>query len=445
MPRPICFMVMPYRTKPTQAGSPAPANINFDSLWEKALRPAIEALGYQAIRADQDLGALIIHEMLERLYFSDLVIADMTIPNGNVYYEVGIRHAARNAGCVLISADWSKALFDIDQMRRIVYPLPEQEVSDAIAAEIRQKLADGVPALAQGVAPMFQVLRGYPGAVDPKRAAVIKDFVQQLSNFQAQVEAVRASPSSEQKSLALALRDQFANQRPIIAAVALEILYLLRDFVGWAETLAYIDSLPKDLTDLLIVKEQRCLAVDKTGNTTEAIGALKELIATSGATSERYGMLGGRYKKLSRDKTATPNDKLVNLGKAIESYEKGMNLDLNDYYSSGNLPLLYRERGRRGDENRATATAQVARMACERSLALNPNDPWVRPTLLGMAFFAGDATAAEELGDRVASDGVVKWKLDTTLADLETSLGRVKEPETKARLQAVFDGLKSLM
>jgi hypothetical protein len=47
------------------------------------------------VRADQDTGALIITQMVERLYFADLVLADMTIPNGNVYYEVGVRHAAK--------------------------------------------------------------------------------------------------------------------------------------------------------------------------------------------------------------------------------------------------------------------------------------------------------------------------------------------------------------
>jgi hypothetical protein len=60
MPRPICFMVMPYRTKETRVDPPAPPKVNFDSLWEKAFLPAIEELGYQPVRADQDLGALII-------------------------------------------------------------------------------------------------------------------------------------------------------------------------------------------------------------------------------------------------------------------------------------------------------------------------------------------------------------------------------------------------
>ena len=106
---PMCFMIMPYGKKPTQAEpGRGPAEIDFNALWDRGYVPAIKALGYEPIRADQDTGALIAGQMLERIYFADLVLADMTIPNGNVYYEVGIRHASQQTGCVLLAADWSK-------------------------------------------------------------------------------------------------------------------------------------------------------------------------------------------------------------------------------------------------------------------------------------------------------------------------------------------------
>ena len=73
-------MVMPFRTRDTGAVPPAPGKVNFDALWEKALVPVIEDFGHQPVRADQDLGGLIIKDMLERLYFSDLVLADSDHP-----------------------------------------------------------------------------------------------------------------------------------------------------------------------------------------------------------------------------------------------------------------------------------------------------------------------------------------------------------------------------
>ena len=121
-----------------------------------AYAPVINELGYDPIRADQDVGALIITQMIERLYFADLVLAEMTIPNGNVYYEVGVRHAAREKGCVLLAADWSKQLFDVAQMRTIRYPLADGEVGEAAAQAIRAAIKPKIEALAKGGSPVFE-------------------------------------------------------------------------------------------------------------------------------------------------------------------------------------------------------------------------------------------------------------------------------------------------
>ena len=58
--RPICFVVMPFGTKETGATQPNPLRIDFDALWRDAISPALESLGYRAVRADQDTGAVIV-------------------------------------------------------------------------------------------------------------------------------------------------------------------------------------------------------------------------------------------------------------------------------------------------------------------------------------------------------------------------------------------------
>src|SRR5271166_6523116 len=149
---------MPYGRKAVQVepSSTAPGEIDFNALWNRAFAPTIQALGYEPVRADQDTGALIINQMIERLYFADLVLADMTIPNGNVYYEIGIRHAARKSGCVLLAADWSKQLFDVAQMRTLRYPMPEGNIVDATAKGIISAIHDPIARLAMGVSPMHE-------------------------------------------------------------------------------------------------------------------------------------------------------------------------------------------------------------------------------------------------------------------------------------------------
>ena len=82
------------------------------------------------MRADRDVGALIISEMIQRLALADLVVADVSLPNANVYYEIGVRHAAKRVGCVLIAADWAKPVFDLGQIRQLRFPLPDGTIGD---------------------------------------------------------------------------------------------------------------------------------------------------------------------------------------------------------------------------------------------------------------------------------------------------------------------------
>jgi len=165
-----------------------------------------------------------------------------------------------------------------------------------------------------------------------------------------------------------------------------------------------------------LIKEQRALAISNSGDHDTAIGAQLELISTNGDTSERRGLLGGRYKK-KWAKSEDSND----LNRSITQYEAGMKLDLNDYYPSSNLARLYRMRNRRGDNDKARISAAVTLTACERARARKSTDEWLNPTLRGKAFDAGDIEKASELADQVAEDGPSAWKLESTPADCRTA------------------------
>jgi tetratricopeptide (TPR) repeat protein len=417
-------MIMPYSTKPTGASpdSGAPDKVNFDRLWEAALRPAIEKAGYEPVRANEDISALIITEMMERLAISDLVLADVSIPNGNVYYEIGIRHAAQKRGCIMTAATWSRPLFDIDQMRRVTYPLPAESISDETAAEITRTVAGAISTLRSGDSPFYQVFPEYP-TYDPARATAFRKCLEELSQFQQEIIAARMSTDAQRRTRALDLRQRYYAGGPIQKAVAIELLYLLRDCTDWETTLKFMDALPDELRASPPIKEQYALAKSKSGDHDTAIGALRELIKLSGDTSERRGLLGGRYKK----KWSSGNNPL-DLDRAIAEYEAGMKLDLNDYYPSSNLARLYRTRNRRGDEDKARVSGAVTLTACERARARQSSDEWLNSTLLGAAFDAGDINKAQELANQVAIEGPAIWKLETTLDDCKTAAKLWQDP-----------------
>jgi hypothetical protein len=62
-----------------------------------------------------------------------------------------------------------------------------------------------------------------------------------------------------------------------------------------------------------------------------------------------------------------------------------MKLDLNDYYPAANVLRLLRLHRDEGDKARVQAAVAVTCLACERALRRNPSDPWIKPTLLGVA------------------------------------------------------------
>jgi tetratricopeptide (TPR) repeat protein len=214
--------------------------------------------------------------------------------------------------------------------------------------------------------------------------------------------------------------------------VAIDLLYTIRDCTDWSTTKQFIESLPEDLRNSPLVTEQYALALSKSGDHDTAIGGLRELIESHGDTSERRGLLGGRYKKkwsISKDP--------VDLSRAIAEYEAGMKLDLNDYYPSSNLGRLYRSRKRKGDDDKARIAAAVTLTACERARLRKATDEWLNPTLLGAAFDAGDVEKAIELADQVMTEGPAAWKLDTTLEDCRTAAQLREEPRRSELLEIV--------
>lgn len=443
--RGVCFMIMPYGTKATDAASGTGVpKINFDSLWDRALRPFIEELGYEPVRADQDVGALIIHEMLERLYFSDLVIAEMTIPNGNVYYEVGIRHACQKSGCVLLAADWSKQLFDVAQLRTVRYPLNVSEVDDAAAQAVMDALRKAVPKLAEGSSPVYDVLRGYPGKVDPQRANTMRRQLDDLAKFQTRMSEIRVAPDEQREALITQLLADYAKGDDTLPAVAHGLLKLFENLGAWKQILDLVATLPAKITEQTNVTELVNLAKSKRGSHLEAVAALETLIRDAGPTSEREGLLGGRYKKLSSEATDKKQRERY-LNNAISHYEAGMMLDLNQYYPACNLPRLYRERDDIGDAEKAAATAQAVYFACQRARQRGSADEWLPPTLLGAAFDAGNVDEATRLYQEIRQGDPAAWKLETTINDLTVSLRHVSDPAKQAALTRLRDQLLKLL
>ena len=276
-PKPVCFMVMPFRKRtiegPTQPG--APAELDCDALWDRVYRPVIEQLGYLPIRADAETGTVIVKDMLERLAFAHLVLADVSLPNGNVYYEIGLRHVAFKTGCVLLATSWSKQLFDIDQFRAVRFPLADGTVPEAEAEKIRTHLLTQIPKMRDSVTPWHEFVTGDE---QQRRESTFRDQSEATSQLQSRMGVVRLADASDRAAKLQSILGELNQATLTIPEVVIELLVLVRDSVGFAAVLDFVATLPASTSQLPFVQEQRLLALAETGQPKEAIASLETLV-----------------------------------------------------------------------------------------------------------------------------------------------------------------------
>ena len=136
-----CFVVMAIGEQ--HVGNKVIAEDELKRTYEELIKPALLIADptLEVARADQT-GAqgTVTTDILTRLMYSDLVVADISYPNPNVFYELGIRHACR-AGTLMIRDKAAEGLapFDVNNQRRIQYEHKlrgEQELGEKIRASL---------------------------------------------------------------------------------------------------------------------------------------------------------------------------------------------------------------------------------------------------------------------------------------------------------------------
>ena len=102
-----CYVIMPF------SDSKSCTTEQWTEIFNKLIKPAIEESGHNYIckRSDAIYGN-IIEQILDQLNRSDLVIADLTDRNSNVFYELGVRHALRDS-TILIAQNLDDIPFDL--------------------------------------------------------------------------------------------------------------------------------------------------------------------------------------------------------------------------------------------------------------------------------------------------------------------------------------------
>lgn len=134
-----CFVIMPFGSKPLRDGSGR--KFDFDKVYRVIIRRAVESAGMEPVRADEKTGSHIIHsDMFKELRDRTVVLADLSLDNPNVYYELGIRHVLSPGGTVLICREGTELPFDVRLSRVVFYNYEGQDLDWDVVEKVIPQL-----------------------------------------------------------------------------------------------------------------------------------------------------------------------------------------------------------------------------------------------------------------------------------------------------------------
>ncbi|MCB9098000.1 MAG: hypothetical protein H6632_00560 [Anaerolineales bacterium] len=430
---PHAFVVMPFGRKQGPDGR----WIDFDSIYYDLIKPAVEAAGFESFRADQEsVSGDILTDMFQELLLADMVIADLSIDNANVFYELGVRHAVRKRGLVHIQSGRPYLPFDIFNVRTIPYqidkngrPDPDHIEKDkqAITKITRETWASDIDRVHS---PIFNLLDGL-AEPDRKtlRTPLATGFWREYNEWRE-----RVTISQRQKRIGdiLLLTEEIRN--PLIREEAISEAGRAMRGLGRFELALqqYRHGLEINPRNNEFRREES-FHLNRLNRTDEAIVKLERLLQDDPKDIEAMSFLGRIYKQMwteTWEDIKDENQRLIEafnalhwLIKAVHTYLVGYRLDQNNYYPGINALSL---------------AMLVDAMASQNNLTDDPDVEAIRgdlPKIKGAVQFA--------LENRTEKDTTDYWAL-VSLAELQVSIAEDPVKISRAYKKALTAARKNV-
>ncbi len=433
--RPHAFVVMPFGRKPGKDGQ----WIDFNAIYNDLIKPALDLAGFEPFRADEaSTSGDILTDMFQELLLADLVIADMSIDNANVFYEIGIRHAFRKRGIVHIQSGRAYMPFDVFNVRTIPYhldssgkPDPEELVKDiqAIARVCRDTYKSDQDAVHS---PVFNLLTGL-GEPERKhlRTPLATGFWREHNEWQARLEIAQ-----REKRIGdiLLLTEEISN--PLIKEEAItEAGRALRSLNQHALAIQQYRAGQSLSPSNLTFRREEAFHLNRLGRRDEAIVKLERIIEDQPRDTESIAYLGRIYREMWSESWQDITEERARLEaayksshwlvKTIQTYLKGYKYDQNDTYPGINAltwTLILDDLARKFQERR------------------NPDVNAIRailPTLQGAVRFALESQINEETSDYWTLASLAELYV-TTAKDIRTVQQAYRKALTASKKNAFF-------
>jgi hypothetical protein len=336
------FIVRPFGKKRVAITEGQSVEVDFDAIDQGLIKPALAANGLEGETTEVIAAAGNIRvDMFEMLITYDLVIADISIDNANVFYELGIRHGLRPKGTILLrfSTPGKDTPFDLKTDRYIAY---DRNDPGAAVALLTQSIKETVLSMRESGRPDSPVFGLLPALSPPDPASLVVV----PRSFQEAVEQAEAQTSDGATTLAL-LGDEARRVRWGREGLRLvgRAQRRLSAFEAARETW---EAVRKDLPDDIEANLMLATIYQRLGNNVMASQACRRVLENKAAPPAKRA---DAHSQLARNEKAAwakeftalePQDaqqqaisdqRLID---AFEGYQAGFTEDLNDYYSGLN-------------------------------------------------------------------------------------------------------------
>jgi conflict system pore-forming effector with SLATT domain/uncharacterized protein DUF4231/tetratricopeptide repeat protein len=375
------------------------AGVDFDRVHAELIAPALQQVGIDGGTTGDIVEAGNVREdMFRELVLADVVVADVSVHNANVFYELGVRHAVKNRATVLIRARIDDVPFDLRTDRYLSYdPASAAASVPQLVRVLRETLATE-----RADSPVFQLLPGFA----PSPHATLLDLPRDLAEDIEQArEARRAGDLRLIADEVVGLRFEEAALRAAARALA-----KVGDNAGARQAWERIRAVrPDDLEANQALSNIYRRLGDYVSSDQAVQRALGGGTLSSADRAELYALLGSnskrRWAKQWRGADEKDRARVALLSRELEAsfqfYRRGFDENLNHWYSGLN----------------ALALAKITLALAERC----PDDWQTR--------FDTDADADREF-ERLRSE--IAWLASTVRASLDCDRARSRYTGTVA-------------
>jgi tetratricopeptide (TPR) repeat protein len=424
-----CYVSMPYGVK---------GGVDFDQLYHKVVIPAANASGLHCRRADELNDVLFIQmRVVEAIIKADVMIADVSIQNSNVMYELGIRHALRRGVTILLTSDTLP--FSLSDCYALHYKIePNGTILDDSANEVREKLQsilqERIGGRVVNDSPIFEYFPSLRVELPEELQPSIKDrYI-----YPADVNVRRSGRLDSEADVARAekVARGTANLDP---QFYIDILKRYRDLSAWEDVIRFADSLPPDTKNSPQVVHIVAFAFNRLGQLDSAIALLSDYLQRTGGDADTFGLLGSIYKKRYFSQGA-----IDDLHAAVDQYRRGYAKGQQDLYLGLNLIMLLLRDDRPIAVSELSVLLLEVRKLADQKLKSSPVPDYLtlEPALI-LSVLARDWHSARQLIDRIVAMKPDPWLLDATQKELK-AMADVLEPFEREQLYTLLGGLVSV-